>query len=118
MRTQSRSGNRHPFPVETLLRVLVPYTAWRCSTSGVEQNFSLRDLQTPKRRNHSPQTELDLLTITAYTHDDLEQVLKEAQGAWRVLYGNPRSSNAPRLRGWKRRVVAQTTQGREEWMKR
>ena len=46
--TQSRSENRTSFPVDALLRVLVPYTAWRCSTSGVEQNFSLRDWIAPQ----------------------------------------------------------------------
>ena len=58
--TQRSRGN---YPLTALIHVLEAYGAWTCSTSGVEQNFSVRDHMTCKRSPIGPQHELDHLQI-------------------------------------------------------
>ena len=62
--------NRASYHITHLHRALAAYVAWRTSTSGVEQNFNLRDWLAPKRRNLDKQTDLDHLTIVTRPSSD------------------------------------------------
>ena len=73
--------------------VLEAFACWVCSTSGVEQNFAVRDWLSPKRRSTCEQTEVDELQIrVADDVSDENELFQQASAIWARLYGKPRST--------------------------
>ena len=94
--------NRKNFPIHELLKALVPFAGWAMSTSGVEQNFSIRDWINAPRQQCSPRVELDHLIIA--THDCPEEedlIFKNAMKVWNENFGHVRGHGAQpsRMRG-------------------
>jgi len=112
--------SRHNYPEKQLRPALAFWAGWSFSTSGVEQNFSLRLwLHTP-RQGFSPQSELDVLTISACAVADdagMMTICELARNLWPKIYGIPRTSKL-RLRGWKRKSRDPTFLSIDRWTKK
>ena len=94
-----RADSRRRYNIVALDRVLLNYCTWMISTSGVEQNFSIRkNVARGQRGSLAEQRELDELQIKAFSvgkrKNDIEEVSRLAQDAWANLYGKPRLRNA------------------------
>ncbi|CAE6949012.1 unnamed protein product [Symbiodinium sp. CCMP2456] len=91
--------SRARYPLDGLGPLLEAYAAWVCSSSGVEQNFSVRDWLSSKRRPIAEQRELDELQTHVEHIADEENLFQEASQVWARLYGKPRATGH-RLRGY------------------
>ncbi|CAE7359310.1 unnamed protein product [Symbiodinium microadriaticum] len=91
--------SRARYSLDGLGPLLEAYAAWVCSSSGVEQNFSVRDWLSSKRRPVAEQRELDELQIHVEDIPDEENLFQEASDIWARLYGKPRATGH-RLRGY------------------
>ena len=89
---EATKRSRVNYPVENLLPLLEAYGAFSCSSSGVEQNFSVRQWLVPKQRGVSNQHELDHLQIVVADVSDEQAVFKAASVIWVQLYGKPRQT--------------------------
>ena len=89
---EATKRSRARYTITALGPLLEAYCAWICSTSGVEQNFSVREWLVPKRRNLNEQTELDELQICTADCADEDFLFEEAAGVWVRLYGKPRQT--------------------------
>ena len=67
--------------------------------SAVEQNFSIQNWLTSKRRNVGEQHELDLLQLVVVPNVDETDLFHRASCVWQQLYGKPRRTSR-RLRGF------------------
>ena len=104
----TKGRNRRTYTMVHLGPPLVGYASWKVITSGVEQNFSIREWYNTKRRDLPEQSELDILQIMTHKLEEpLDDLVASAQKVWSVLYGEPRTSNA-RLKGWKKRKIGET----------
>ena len=84
--------SRARYSLDGLGPLLEAYAAWVCSSSGVEQNFSVRDWLSSKRRPVAEQRELDELQIHVEDIPDEENLFQEASDIWARLYGKPRAT--------------------------
>ena len=89
---EATKRSRVNYPVDNLLPLLEAYGAFSCSSSGVEQNFSVRQWLVPKQRGVSNQHELDHLQIVLADVSDEQVVFKAASVIWAQLYGKPRKT--------------------------
>ena len=91
------------YPSDVLAVLLHRYCVWKISSSGVEQNFSVRKLIASKNRvNLSAQRELDELQIRTFAEGNfvsVSDVITKAQNIWKPLFGRTRDSKV-RLRGY------------------
>ena len=92
--------SRDRYPISHLGPLLQAFGAWTCSSSGVEQNFSV-DKWLVAKRPLAVQHELDHLQIVISGCDD-KKLLKESAAVWTALYGRPRCSKR-RLRGYSKK---------------
>ena len=92
--------SRDRYPTRHLGPLLQAFGAWTCSSSGVEQNFSV-DKWLVAKRPLAVQHELDHLQIVISGCDD-KKLLKESAAVWTALYGRPRCSTR-RLRGYSKK---------------
>ncbi len=91
--TSRARGNR---PVTALGPALEAYGAWVCSTSGVEQAWSMRDWVNPPRRGLAEHHEMDHLQIVLAKLEPCEEqgLFSDAADVWTKLYGKPRRCGA------------------------
>ena len=76
------------FPVTQLLHLRQRAIAWLVSSSGVEQNLSLRKWEKDAGGNTKPSSELDALTIVAHQYpQELPENIKRAIQLWPTLHG-------------------------------
>ena len=91
------------YPCKVLSALLHRYMVWSISSSGVEQNFSVRKLiATPRRKRLSEQRELDELQVRTFVEGNpvsVGDVLLKAQSIWKPVFGGARLSKL-RLRGY------------------
>ena len=85
---------RASYPVTALTPLLAAFGSFTCSSSGVEQNFSVVKALSPKQRNLSVQHEVDQLQIklAEISESDEARLFKEAAAVWVRLYGKARKS--------------------------
>lgn len=100
-----RASVRRNYESDVLAALLHRYCVWKISSSGVEQNFSVRKLVIGQNRHSlSALRELDELQLRTF-HDDgtaaVEMLLMKAQQIWKPLFGACRKSTF-RMRGCKR----------------
>lgn len=79
--------------IPTLKRLIQRHLSLCVSTSGVEQNFSLRRFVNDTRRNSClPHLELDKLTINTFDYtSELSAIFDAAESARSELHGRPRA---------------------------
>ena len=107
-RVRRRANSQHGKKTRIIGKILARYLVWVLSSSGVEQNFSIRKYLSlgGRRDNLAPQTELDELQIKTYkiANPQVSALLKEAEKNYHKLVksGQFRTPRRARLRGYKK----------------
>ena len=118
-RTQATTASREVHPASALVRVLQRYFAWTCSSSGVEQSFSVAERLRFGRGPASEATEaLQLRAALDKRPDEAAQVCARAREMYAAVFGVRRGQRTRSRLDKGRHKKQQRTDTEAAWLRR